>query len=444
MVAEFQNFIDTDGDVKGLSKVDFASKEELLRRDKTATKLLQTAMEHINTYDSLETASKIISQAIKLTTSYVVINNLKKAKKNLLGAHKSQRVRFKKHYTKAQKDTIRKNSIDAALEYISEALVNLKIEEDKRTGNLFDNLTTRANVDLPIKVKNPKAKYLVREAPVVVSTTKGEPEGVKSNRLETKLYLIYNASFIGVCVNNMHRGVSPIDFANKKSIEKFGASVYPEPIHRPSDGLNWYLVLNFEAGINYAAFPDYVRASYATESVEEGSTYSYEDYVKGVLAKEAIDSAMKANRLKTIREAFEADNKELYDQISAHKKFISYKQDQIEALKETFAKLTSLEDGESDGLKANQYGQFDKRFSRISYENYIDSELAFLKLRKDLTAQRLEAREIYYTIKMLLEEILELNKKIKALTEQLNVLKRKEAAKHGMIGIRPVEELEDA
>lgn len=384
-----------------------AESEEIVKRSQRTIKYIKMAVNHVNTYDSKETALEIVNKAYATCPSSYNKRLISNASQSLKAAIKAEKwMKSKRRRRHVDKATVQKN-VNSFHEKINEAVVSISIEIEKRTNQLFKRVKEQYTSDLPLQLALSKP-YVVKNAHVILYTMSKPTR--KVTHLEASLYLAENAKVIGV--NTKSVKTSPLKRAEGVA-RKLGYEVYPHRLSRPAENIEWYLISNFGTAITMASFAD----SMLLEDGNSTGYTSYEDFVSAKEAAKRVTDKLKTQRLKSIREQFAEDNVVLVEDIKEVQRQLENNAAELKEMKEHFSSLTMVSDT-SGGLSfgENSVKHLD-RVMELYRDNLIRTGMPWLEANKQMLRQRVEAKSYYYAI-------MDLREKTKRLRQHLNFLKK--------------------
>ena len=366
--------------------------------------LLEKAITHVRKYDSPETASQLMVKAYRRCPSLHNRKLVVDARTSLNAAIKADKWaktrRRKKH---VDESTVRRN-IDAFYEKVSEAVAALRLDLDKRNLSLFSKVKKQYESNLPLQI--PSEKSIIKRTAHVVCMCDKSPTDTKYKftRLESTLFLVENVQVIGI---NKRK----IKLTKEKAIAyglKKGVSIYETPLSRPSDNIDWYLVLDFGVHVKFASFADNLQI----EDDNLNSDLTYEGYLKKQAEERKTREALKTKRLAEIRGMFATDNIALFEDIRRLSNHIDNMVTERAEISAEFTSVTSV--ANESGL---EIGQHRKIYNRsITYRSQLMFEGFDFKYANMMAVkQRLEA-------KALLIEHQEINMELKKTRAQMTFL----------------------
>lgn len=404
--------------------------EQTVARDEKCIKMMNMAVTHVRTYDSKETAIELMHRAYKTCTSVYNRRLITMATRNLKDAVKAERWALsKKRRRHVDQYTVEKN-ITAFFEKLNDAVISIRVEIEKRTNKLFNRVKTEYSVDLPIDIPESKT-HIVTKANIVAHCA-SKPD-IKHVRLEANLYLLENATVIGV---NIRKAKS--SYAKAEAIaKKRGATAYDKILSRPSKNIHWYLLLDFGVPITYATFSDLLQVSDAVD----GEFNSYDEYVKIKEAKDKLKEQLKTRRLAEYRAQFEEDNKPLIEDIKRLKLKLSNLTDKRSKLTVELDGLTSFSE-EQKGVSAKGIKYLEVFTKQFRDKKHFEEGIEYIEAVKLSVKQKIAAKTLYYDIRDVADRIGVMRSKIKFLEADMKKRKENYAMELGLVSMTKIMDID--
>lgn len=402
----------------------FTEKSDLQEQlNKKCLELLEKSIIHVRKFDSKETGLKLVLIAYRKCPSLSVKKYILEAHKALKASIKAEKwlssKRKKKYVSEA---TVRKN-VDHFYEYISEAVAAVRIELDKSNLTLFSKIKKQYQSEVPLVLPVDK-KFVIKHAHVVVMCSSPPNNKYTIKNLERNFYLIENVPIIGINRNLFKNSLKKA----KELVLRKGKIIYEQALARPSNNIDWYLVLDFGTNVSYVSFAD----SIDTEELGVGDNTSYESYLKRVLEEKRTTRKLKTERLRAMRLTFMEENKTLYDDIRIAQSRLDNLDNKKQIVADEFAGITAI--GDFPGLDVSQIKRLYGR--SLDYRNQINFEGAPLhSINKMMIKFRIEAKMIWYEYQDILEEQRRLRQHIKYLEIEIANRKTRYLQKAGMTSI---------
>lgn len=382
----------------------YADHATLRKRDLMIQEILGVVLIHINQLNSPKTALQLLGKASGLSQNRQSADNqiqkniikAGQALKNYLKVTRKKKTRFGKYDPTAA----RSHWMNAFNENLQEAILAVQTDIQKREGTFFEKLIQNSRSDLPIKLPDTK-KVTYVESPMVVNL-KTSPTNVdkrtKFRIVEGKLILLAKANLIGLNTTKNKATKGLVATANKYAEKKFGATVYPSAIPRPSKNIMWFLVLDFGVNIDSATFAEDMALTKSVGGIvdpQEAATLA--DYVNQFNAIKERQRIVNLENQKAARKAFEAEFDYVFEDLKIEKRKLEGLVEVQGILAKEFSSLTSLTGEVADGLQVKQYNT--KAFDAF-FETFMRQQMSHAEKRNharlSVLDQRVEARYIYF------------------------------------------------
>lgn len=364
--------------------------QRIVERDANSILILNKAIKHVREYDSKDTALALLNRAYRFCPSIFnrrLISSATASLKAAIKAEKWQKSRRKKRHV--DESTVQRN-INSFYEKVADAVVSISNEIDKRNNKMFSRIKTEFVSELPLIIPDSKS-YVVRSAHVVAMCNH-KPDG-KFMHLERQLYLIEDATVIGINLKRLEKDESALEKASKISL-KHNAQLYEQVLLRPAQNVQWYLMLNFGTRVTFASFADMLQID---ESETIGGT-SYEDYLRQQEQQARVEEKLKTQRLRDFRLQFEEDNRVLKEDLSVLMMSLDNLEDKKSKVGEQFAALTKISETDN-GLSISSASKLESRM-RAYRSNLMALEgMHSVAATEHSTKQRIEARSYLYEYK---------------------------------------------
>lgn len=394
-----------------------------VKRDQKTISFLNLALKHARVYDSKETALEIMNKAYNFCPSVFNKKKISYASQSLKAAIKAEKwAKSRKRRRHVDEHTVQKN-VNTFYEKVSEAVLSISIEIEKRTNQLFKRVKEEYASELPLSLSDTKS-YTKKKAHVIANCV-GRPIG-KSTHLEAQLYLLSDVTVIGI---NSSKTKDTLKKAETIA-SKIGTVIHPAKLGRPSENIDWYLVSNFGVKITVASFAD---ALYLSDSAS-GGALTYEDYIKGQEAENRIQIKLRTQRLRALRTQFAEDNSTVHSDIKALQGELANLEAERDHLKERFNSITMVSDTDK-GLTVNQYRQLNKKMEAYRESLILKGGMTFVEANVNMIKQRIEARSYYLELEELTQEIRKIKRHIQFLGNELDHRKKKFADSLGMVNL---------
>lgn len=403
--------------------------EQTVARDEKAIKLMDMAVQHVRVYDSKETAVELMNRAYKACTSIYNRRLISTSTRSLKEAIKAERwMQSKKRRKHVDKLTVEKN-VTTFFEKLNDAVISIKVEIEKRTNKLFNRVKTEYAVDLPIELPESKS-YTITKANIVAHCA--NKPSVKHLRLESNLFLIENATIIGINIRKTNSSYIKAEAV----AEKRGCTVYDKILSRPSKNIHWYLLLNFNSKVTYATFSDSLQVSDAVE----GDFNSYDEYVRIKEAKDKLKEQLKTRRLLEYRKKFEEENKPLYEDIKQLQIDLSNLIDLRSRMQEELEGLTTF-DEESKGINTKNISKLDQFAKEFRDRKHYNEGIEYTEAVKLSLKQKIAAKTLHYDLKDLNQQISVIRSKIKFLEEDKKKRRTNYALELGLVSMTKIADI---
>lgn len=411
-------------DTEPANDFSFSEKSEMQEfLNKKTLSLLEKAITHVRKYDSKETGLKLVLIAYRKCPSHYVKKHIIEAHKALKAAIKAEQWLTSKRKKKyVSESTVTKN-VDHFYEYVSEAVAAIRIELDKSNLTLFNKIKKQYQSEIPLVLAVDK-KFIIKRAHVVVMCNSVPVTDKAVKGLERNFYLIENVSVIGINRNLFKNSVKKA----KELILRKGKVIYEQALARPSNNIDWYLVLDFGVNVTFASFADNID----TDEIGYGDATSYESYLRKVLDEKRTARKLKTERLRAMRQTFIEENKTLYEDIRIAQIKLENLEVEKQLISEEFTSITAV--GNFPGLDVSQIKRLYQR--SIDYRSQINFEGTPLELLNVFAVRfRIEAKATYYNYQDVLEKQRELRQHIKYLEMEISNRKQRYVQKAGMTSI---------
>lgn len=385
--------------------------------------LLEKALVHVRKYDSKETAIKLVLIAYRKIPSFFVKKHILLAHKALKAAVKAEKwltIKRKKKYV--SEASVRKN-LDHFYEYIAEAVAAIRIDLDKKNLSLFSKIKKQYQSDLPLVLPVDK-KFTAKRAHIVAMCQSAPNSKHPVKRLESNFFLIEDVPVIGI-----NRNIFKPTLKKAKELAALkGKVVYEQVISRPSNNIDWYMVLDFGTDVTYASFADSLEVIDSTD----GQNPSYEGYLRKVMEERRTARKLKTERLRDLRLTFMEENKTLYEDIRTAEIKIENLEVLKQSIAEEFTSITAV--GTLPGL---DIGQIKRLYERsLAYRNQINFEGVPLELLNKMMVQfRVDAKSMWYEYKDVAQEALGFKHHKKYLEAEIANRKQNYLQKAGMVSL---------
>lgn len=406
----------------------------LRKRDLIVQELLQLVLMHVNQLNSPRTALKLLGRASGAAQNRQTrskdnpiqsnIITAGQALKNYLKVGRKKKTKFGKYNPTHAKTHWLQKFNDA----IQDALVEVQIDIQKREGSFFDNLIRSAKVELPLKLPESK-KVIYATAPVVVNlkTTAAKISAkTKFNIIEGRLVLLTEAKIIGLNTTKTKATKGLVATANQYAEKKYGATVYPTAIARPSKNILWFLVLDFDVNIDSAVFSENLAVTSDVDGIfdpREAATLA--DYVNRFNALKEQRQRLNRETQRSARIDFEKDFVNVYDDIKIERRKLEALVEGQHILANEFALLTSIDHEAESGLAIKQY---DTKSFYDFFDNFVklqqSESLNRNKGRLEALWQRVEARYVYFCYQELARAATRSRAILKGMTARLEEAKK--------------------
>ncbi len=364
--------------------------QRIVERDANTILILNKAIKHVREYDSKDTALVLLNRAYRFCPSIFnrrLISGASASLKAAIKAEKWQKSRRRKRHV--DESTVQRN-LTTFYERVADAVLSISNEIDKRNNKMFSRIKTEYVSELPLVIPESKS-YIIRNAHVVAHCAH-KPDG-KFTHLERQLYLIEDATVIGINLNRLEKGESAVDKASVISL-KHNAPLYEQVLLRPAQNVQWYLMLNFGTKVTFASFADTLQID---DNDPVGGT-SYEDYLRQQEQQARIEEKLKTQRLRDFRLQFEEDNRPLKEDLSVLQMSLDNLEDKKSKISEQFAALTKVSETDN-GLSISHASKLEARM-RLYRSNLMALDgFTSLDATEQSTRQRIEARSYLYEYK---------------------------------------------
>lgn len=412
----------------------YGDHESLRKRDLIIQELLQLVLMHVNQLNSPRTAIKILGRASGIAQSRQQRSKDNPIQSNVIGAGQALKNYLKvgrKRKTKFGKYNpthAKAHWLQKFNDCIQDALVEVQVDIQKREGSFFENLIRSAKTELPIKLPESK-KVVYATAPVVVNlkTSAAKVDNrVKFSIIEGRLILLPKAKLVGLNTTKTKTTKGLVATANKHAEKKYGATVYPVALARPSKNILWFLVLDFGVNIDSAVFSENLSVTSDVEGISdprEAATLA--DYVTRFNALKEQRQQINREAQKTARLDFERDFANVYSDIKIERRKLEALVEAQGILANQFALLTSMDHEAETGLAIKQYdtNAFDAFFNdfiRLQQAQAVNRN----KARLEALAQRIEARYTFFCHQQLAREATKSRATLKAMLARLEDAKK--------------------
>ena len=392
------------------------------QQNKLTIELLEKAIVHVRQYDSLETATKIVAKAFHKCPSMFNRNKIVDAQRSLKAAIKADKwAKSRRRRRHVDESTVRRN-LDTFYEKVAAAVETIRLDLDKRSLTLFTKVKKQYQSTLPLQL-GPDKKATKKSAHVIVMC-ESPPRGDKrATRLEGNLFLIEDVTLVGV---NRKLVKSTYDYADGLA-RRSGRTIYKHVLARPSDNIDWYLVLDFGVDISFASFADKMEV----EDNPDTNELSFEGYLKRQSEEKRAQEKYKTKRLRDIRQAFIEDNVSFFEDLKTLENELDNVLYERSELAAEFSSLTVLS-GQERGLEISQIGKL--------YDNSIDYRRQLIQEGYDFDRahrfaikQRLEAKSCWYDYQDKSNRAKQIRQRIDFLKTELEQRKLTYARKLGLI-----------
>ena len=392
------------------------------QQNKLTIELLEKAVVHVRQYDSLETASKIVAKAFHRCPSMYNRNKIVEVQRSLKAAIKADKwAKSRRRRRHVDESTVRRN-IDTFYEKLASAVETLRLDLDKRSLTLFSKVKKQFQSVLPMTL--PADSKAVKKSAHVIVMSEAHPKGKhKYTRLEGNLFLIENVSIFGV-----NRKAVKDSFAYAEKLgRKHGFTIYSEKLVRPSENIDWFLVLDFGVNITFASFADKMEA----EDDPDTNELSFEGYLKRQTEEKKAQEKIKTKRLRDVRQAFIDDNIMIFEDIKTLQNELDNLAFERGEYVAEFSSLTILE-GSDRGLEISQIGKlYDNSMAyrrQLMHEGYT-----FDQANRHSIKQRIEAKACYYDYVDATHRIREIKQRIVFLNSEIEQRKIAYVRRLGMV-----------
>jgi hypothetical protein len=398
--------------------------QRIIERDQRTILILNKAIRHVREYDSKDTALELMNRAYRSCPSVFnrrMISNASASLKAAIKAEKWQKSRKKKRHV--DEFTVQKN-INTFYEKIADVVISVSQEIDKRNHRLFAKIKTEFVSELPLVIPESKS-YIIRSAHIVAHCAH-KPEG-KHTHLERQLYLIEDATVVGINLQKIEKGESAIEKATTVAL-KHNAQLYEQVLLRPAQNVQWYLILNFGTKITFASFADMLQ-------VDDGAPTdgtSYEDFLRQQEQQARVEEKFKTQRLRDFRQQFEEDNNILKEDYKILQAQLENLEDKKSVVGEHFSALTKLSEMDG-GLTVSQASKLEHRMKLFRSNLMALEGVSSIEATEHSTRQRIEARSYLYEYKDIQVTIRALQQSIARNRYEWNDRRRQFALKLGLI-----------